>query len=335
METGEKRGLRRTETATAVESVTLRSGGPFSLAEAARFGFGQRHEEEFDGTMRLAFCVDGFAAQAGVAVTQTTAGVVRAEIVGVTAEHERLAIGAQVARVLSLDHDASGFVALGDADPVIGRLLAAAPGLRPPLFHSPYEAALWSVLSARRSWRTADGWRRRLSEGAGAIFEIAGRKAFAVPLPERLVELGVDGCRRTCGIEVSRAERVVGVAQAAADGLLDAGALAAMDLDAARNRLRTIKGIGPFYADLILIRAVGLTDVLPSGEPRVLAEVGELYGYGRAATQQEFEERAAEWTPWRTWVTVLIRAAGPRVRAATDATTPPADVAARHAGASA
>src|SRR5690242_6692120 len=35
--------------------------GPFSLREAALFGFGQRHEEAFDGCMRLAFCLDGYA----------------------------------------------------------------------------------------------------------------------------------------------------------------------------------------------------------------------------------------------------------------------------------
>ena len=37
-------------------SITPR--GPFSLAQAAGFGFGPREAENFDGTMRLAFCAD-------------------------------------------------------------------------------------------------------------------------------------------------------------------------------------------------------------------------------------------------------------------------------------
>jgi DNA-3-methyladenine glycosylase II len=40
----------------------------------------------------------------------------------------------QVARVLSLDYDGAEFLRVGERDPVIGRLQAAAPGLRPPLF---------------------------------------------------------------------------------------------------------------------------------------------------------------------------------------------------------
>lgn len=49
----------------------------------------------------------------------------------------------QVAWVLSLDHDARGFAALAQADPILGPLFEAAPGLRPPLFYSVYEAAFW------------------------------------------------------------------------------------------------------------------------------------------------------------------------------------------------
>jgi len=303
-------------TTESTDTFTIRPRGAFSLEEAALFGFGQRHEDAFDGTMRLAFVVDGpdgGDAPVGVALTQPAGATVHGTITGTVGTYAPDAVVAQVARVLSLDHDATGFDALGEVDPVIGRLLAAAPGLRPPLFYSPYEAALWAVLSARRGRATGEVWRRRLSEGAGASFDVAGTTMLAVPTPARLLELGPDGCRRIGGFEAGRAERIVGVAEAAVDGRLDVAPLASLPLDDARRRLRTIKGIGPFYADLVLIRAVGLTDVLPHDEPRVLALAGELYGLGRPATQGEYETLAERWAPWRTWASVLIRAAGRRV----------------------
>ncbi len=46
-------------------SFTIAPGGPFSLAEAATFGFGQRAGGGWDGVMRLAFCLDGYADQVG------------------------------------------------------------------------------------------------------------------------------------------------------------------------------------------------------------------------------------------------------------------------------
>ena len=289
--------------------------GPFSLREAAMFGFGQRHDTTFDVTMRLAFCVDGYQSQAGVAVTQEPgeAGVVHLAVAGRPGGADLEAVGAQVARVLSLDHDASGFVALGAHDPVIAGLLAAAPGLRPPLFYSPYEAAFWAVLSARRNRRTAETWRRRIASIGGTPFDVAGVEMWPLPLPSEILASGAAGLVEAAGIEPARAERLCGVATAALEGRLDAEPLAAMDPDAARRVLQSVPGIGPFYADLVLVRSTGVTDVVSVREPMLLGLVGQLWGLGRPATPEELEERARAWVPWRTWTSVLIRAAGPRV----------------------
>jgi DNA-3-methyladenine glycosylase II len=301
-----------------MESFVIQPAGPFSLEEAALFGFGQRHDDRFDGTMRLAFCVDGYTAHAGVALTQAPDGSVRATVSAGSGGPVDV-IAQQVARVLSLDHDATGYAALARQDPVIDRLMHAAPGLRPPLFYSPYEAALWAVLSQRRSAATSTRWRQRLSQAAGASFEVAGTEMWSVPTPEAILELGAAGVSAAAGVEVARAERVVGVAEAARAGLLDAGPIAAVarrSEDDARRSLIAIPGIGPFYADLIVIRASGVTDVLPVNEPRFLALMGTLYGHSGPFEATEAARQAEAWRPWRTWVAVLFRAAGPRVLAA-------------------
>jgi len=56
------------------ETFTIVPRGPFSLAEAIGFGFGQRDAAGGD-VMRLAFCLDGYQHQAGVEVRQDEAGV--------------------------------------------------------------------------------------------------------------------------------------------------------------------------------------------------------------------------------------------------------------------
>lgn len=302
-------------TVGAMESFVIQPKGPFSLEESALFGFGQRHDDRFDGTMRLAFCVDGYTAQAGVALTQDRDGSVHARVSDASGGPLDV-IARQVARVLSLDHDATGYAALARHDPVVDRLMRTAPGLRPPLFHSPYEAALWAVLSQRRSVATATRWRQRLSKEAGASFVVAGTEMWAVPTPEAIIELGAAGVAAATGVEAVRAERVVGVAHAAGAGLLDAGTIADMarrSEDDARRSLLAIPGIGPFYADLIVIRASGVTDLLPINEPRLLALMGTLYGESAPLNAGEAASRAEAWRPWRTWVAVLFRAAGPRL----------------------
>jgi DNA-3-methyladenine glycosylase II len=283
---------------------TIHPDGAFSLRESAEFGFGQRHAVPFHGTMRLAFCVDGYRDHAGVAVTQDEHGV-HGEVTG-TAPVD--VVQAQTARMLSLDLDAREYEAVAARDPVIARVLATAPGLRPPLFHSPYEAAAWCVLSLRWNARQASAVRERFSLAHGRELEVAGERMAAFPTPEQLLSVG-----SFPGIPEVKLERLHGVARAAAGGELDAEQLRREEPEAAMERLRRIPGIGPFSASLILIRGSGVSDVPVDQEPRLAATVGRLYDLAGPASAAELARIGEAWRPFRTWVSVLLRAAGGRV----------------------
>jgi DNA-3-methyladenine glycosylase II len=181
------------------------------------------------------------------------------------------------------------------------------------LFYSPYEAAFWAVLSARRNHRTGETWRRRIAQAAGEAFRVEGQELWALPTPAAVTRMGPSGLVEAAGVEAVRAERLHGVAAAALEGTLDAASLAAMSTEQARSLLRTVPGIGPFYADLILVRATGVTDVLPLNEPRLLGLMGELWGLEGPATPAWAAAKAESWSPWRTWVAVLVRAAARRL----------------------
>ena len=286
-------------------SFTIVPQGEFSLQESVEFGFGQRHSERFAGVMRLAFVLDGTNTQVGVVVRQDDRGV-HGEVLG-DGGTDPHAVQRQVARVLSLDHDATGFDAVGGRDPVIGRLQEVARGLRPPLFYSPYEAAAWSILSARRPANQMSEVRRRLSEAHGRTFELAGQPLAAFPTPEQLL-----GVREFPGLTSDKFSRMHGVARAALNGDLDVDRLRRLGPDACSADLQRLKGLGPFYASLVTIRAVGFTDVLPTQEPQLRSLVAQLYGWDSPRTDADFEALAESWRPWRTWVSVLIRAAGSR-----------------------
>jgi DNA-3-methyladenine glycosylase II len=314
------------------ETFTIAPRGPFSLAEAALFGFGQRSDSAWDGVMRLAFGLDGYEQPVGVEVRQDDSGLVSCTIGSVanagaavpgaavpgaasaTSEPalrpNLAAVERQVARVLSLDHDGTEFTQIADRDPVMARLQQVAPGLRPPLFYSPYEAAAWSVLSARRPVRQMMAVRQRLSEAHGATFDLAGQRLAAFPLPEALLNV-----ESFPGIAAEKLERLHGVARAAMNGQLDVDNLIELGPEAAMARLQQIKGIGPFYSSLIVIRGTGFADVLPVAEPQALALTAQLYDVDEPLTEKRFREIAEPWRPLRTWAVVLIRAASPRLLA--------------------
>ena len=197
---------------------------------------------------------------------------------------------------------------VGARDPVIGRLQEVAPGLLPPLFYSPYEAAVWSIVSARRPARQMAQVRTQLSERHGRVFELAGQRLAALPTPEQLLQV-----TEFPGLTPEKIHRMHGIARKALAGTLDVDRLRHIGPEACDEDMQRLKGIGPFYASLITIRAVGFTDVLAADEPMLLELVRLHYRVDAALTRERFAEIAEPWRPYRTWASVLIRAASSRI----------------------
>jgi DNA-3-methyladenine glycosylase II len=281
---------------------TIVPRGPFSLELAAGFGFGPRLGEDDHRPMRLAFAVDGLHEQAGVTVRQDEDGVVR----GVVYAAEIETVRRQVARILSLDQDGEAWLAVGERDPIIARLQDLYPGLRPVLFHSPYEAAAWALISARQRRAQAVRVRERLATRLGRSFDLAGRRLHAFPLPDALAQLDSED-----GPSAAKAARLRALAARAQAGELEAQRLAAMGPQRAKEEVQELDGIGPFYASLIVLRACGLTDAL-ADEPRLRTSVAHYYGLDTQPTREELEALAEPWRPFRTWVAVLVRFAATR-----------------------
>jgi DNA-3-methyladenine glycosylase II len=293
----------------------LPSRGPFSLKAAAEFGFGpnEGRPSTFDGAMRLAFAVDGGTGYAGAVLRQAQPlrGPVAVQLQTIGGADPERAL-AQVARIVSLDYDGEEFMRVGERDRVIGSLQAAHPGQRPVLFHSPYEAACWSIISARRPAAQAAKVRATLSEQLGERLELLGSPLHAFPQPDRLTGLPED----TAGLSPEKVRRLHLVARAALNGELEVARLHELGPERAYAEVQRLKGIGPFYAGLVVLRASGFADApLMVPEPKVMAHTARMYGLERTIALERFSELAEAWRPFRTWATVLIRLGGDRDRA--------------------
>lgn len=301
-----------------MSSFTIIPDGPFSLAAAAAFGSGfgpNTGRPKPGGEMRLAFVTDDMRHHAAVHLTERGDGAITAAI---ESDADQDAVRRQVMRILSLDHPGGPWVAIGERDQVLGALQRANDWLRPVLFHSPYEAAAWSIISARRYRAQATAVRTRICAEFAATPRVAGEEVPAFPLPERLLT-----AESLPGMAANRVAWLRTIARAALDGQLDASRLAAMAPADALTDLRTLPGIGPMYATLILLRATGVTDVLTATEPRLADYIAHFYGPDPdtvpasdtapvSASPAEIERVAEGWRPYRTWAAVLIRAAGDR-----------------------
>src|SRR3954449_5123689 len=232
--------------------------GPFSLAASTRFleGFAPaRYRGSPDGgPLRLAFPVEGSGGTVGVAVRQDAHGGVLADVGPVLPDR----VATQLARILSLDVDGSAFPTVAAADPVVADLAERYPGLRPVCFFSPYEAACWAVLSQRQSRVGAASVKERIAQRFGEHRPVAGVDLWAFPEPSRLHDIASE-----LPVPEVKQVRLRGLAEAALDGRLDAERLRALPIGDARAAVQELAGMGPFAADLVVVRGAGAPDVFP------------------------------------------------------------------------
>ncbi|CAN5150503.1 DNA-3-methyladenine glycosylase [soil metagenome] len=273
--------------------------GPFSLAASSRFleGFAPAGYRSGDPDhLHLAFPVEGDWPTVGACVRERDGAVVAT----VHGDADPGAVRAQVARILSLDVDGSGFAAVGRRDPVIGRLQRRWPGLRPVCFWSAYEAAAWALLSHRVRITQAAAAKQRIAERLGLGVDIHGDTVTAFPAPRRLrglTEADVPG--RKLGY-------LLQLADAALDGQLDSATLRSLPRDEALSLLRRLPGIGAFSAELVLLRGAGDPDHFPTQERRLRQAMARLYDL-RDPTAAQLTQIADSWRPYRTWASVLLR----------------------------
>ncbi|MFF4349079.1 DNA-3-methyladenine glycosylase family protein [Streptomyces sp. NPDC001530] len=272
----------------AQHAVAFEVVGPWSLDASREFWeefapLGPAAAAGADGALRTVFHADADWRRVAAEVTQygTTAHVV------VTGDGDLDAAAEQVRRFLSLDIDARGWPAVAERDPVIAKVQARWPGLRPCGFHSPYEAAAWAVLTQRTGMTSA----RRMRAELVARYGTGG----AFPSPEALLGLDVE-------LPWRKTEYLHSVAYAALDGLLDGAWLRTLNPQEAVRQVQQVKGLGVFSAELVVIRGAGHPDTLPSQERRLEAEITEQYGPGHHLT-----EVSENWRPYRAWAALHLR----------------------------
>ncbi len=285
--------------------------GEFGFA-AAKDHFGGWPEFAPDpDAIAMCFPVEGWTGSAAVLVRRRPDGVLAGEVY---ASEPRRA-WSQALAVLSLDIDGTGFAQVGRRDPAIGRLQALYPGLRPVLFHSPYEAACSFVIGQRISIAQTRAIRARLAAEAGAPVRVGDTTLHAFPAPAELMRLD-----RIPGVSVEKFERLHGVARAALGGALDRERLRAMPVDDALRELQEIRGVGPFSAQGIVMRGAGVVDEL-TDDPVTPQAVQALLGLLEPPAREAVLSMGEAWRPFRMWTLVLLHvwfrrdAGGPRRRA--------------------
>ncbi|MCX6022972.1 MAG: DNA-3-methyladenine glycosylase 2 [Chloroflexi bacterium] len=203
-----------------------------------------------------------------------------------------------VQRLFDLAAPAEEFYRIAAADPVFGPVALRCRGVRPLLIPEPFEALVWAIIGQQINIRFAAKLKAALVDEYGGTIMVDGAAYPLFPEPATLAAADPERLR---ALQFSRQKiaYVIGIAQAVESGALDLEAVRALPPEEALAALIRIKGIGRWTAEYLLLRGFGQRDAFPAGDGGLKRAVGQWYGLGRLATEEEVRTIGAAWAPWR------------------------------------
>ena len=206
-------------------------------------------------------------------------------------------------RIFNLDCDMEGATQHLATDPVVGPLVRARPGIRPPGTWDPFETGVRAIIGQRIGVGAANTIVARIVERYGA--PVPGLQALGLthlfPGPSTLAGADLNGF----GLTAARAAAVVAFARAVDDSTLslERGA----SLDRLATSITAIRGVGPWTAHYLAVR-MGEPDAFPASDLGLRRALSR----GPLMAARDVERVAECWRPWRAKAAIHLWLDRPR-----------------------
>ena len=221
------------------------------------------------------------------------------------AHADHLALLEELRRILCLDHDLEAFYKAVRGDHPLAQLTRRYRGLRLTLTPTIFQGLVHAILFQQISYTAAQTVENRLVARWGEEIVFGDRPFSVFPTPRTLASQTVDALR-SVGIPPRKAQAILDVSRQCVSGELDLDGLARKaDAERVACRLQAIRGIGPWTAHHVIIRAMGMVDCLPTEDPGLRQAVAEQYGR-TPPTPAQLVMLAERWRPWRSYATYYL-----------------------------
>lgn len=175
---------------------------------------------------------------------------------------------------------------LRDADETMKRLIGSLGHIERAVEPDIFKALISSIISQQISTKAAETVKERLSLKAGEISaESISRMSF-----EEL---------RTCGLSGRKTEYILGAARASIDGEVDFNTLYLMDDQEVINTLVSLKGVGVWTAEMMLIFSLQRPNVFSYLDLGIRRGIMRAYGL-KELSKAEFELLRVKLAPYCT-----------------------------------
>lgn len=210
-----------------------------------------------------------------VSARQPNPGTLAIGIQGDPHDHPRLL--ALVSRMLGVEVDLTRFYRSASSIPWLDPLVLRMRGVKPPRYPTLWEACVNAIVFQQVSLVAASAIMGRLIAALAQPVDREGVRLYRFPGLEQVRDAG-DGLLRGAGLSAGKLATLRRVADAVGTHVLDEARLEQLPSVEAGRLLRSIKGIGPWTAAVILLRGLGRLDVFPSNDTSVARNLALIGG---------------------------------------------------------
>lgn len=129
------------------------------------------------------------------------------------------------------------------------------------------------------------------------------KKGFVTP--SAILKVRTSSMRR-CGLSEAKTRTIQGLARAVADGELDLVMLHEHPDEEVIELLTSVKGIGPWTAEMILMFSLGRVDIFSKGDLGLRKGIMKLYGLKKLPSDRQMEKLSRAWKPYRTYAAKVL-----------------------------
>ncbi len=143
--------------------------------------------------------------------------------------------------------------------------------------------------------------RSKSKEGRGKF----GKSRSPVLDPRSIAGLKASSLRK-CGLSSAKAATIKGVAKAIIDGEIDLSTIHTLTDEKIIDLLTSLKGIGQWTAEMILMSSLGRIDIFSKGDLGLRKGIMRLYGLKKMPSDMTMERLGKAWSPYRTYAARLL-----------------------------
>lgn len=223
---------------------------------------------------------------------------------GEVSEETATALTGMVRWMLGLDAPPAPAAWLIEMEPRLTGVVQALWGFRTPSFPTLFETCDSVIPFQQLSLDAGTAIVGRLVERYGRSLTVFDQQWFSFPTPEAIAGASPAALRES-GLSTAKATALQALARLTIDGTLDAERLRAMPTAEALAALRSLPGIGPWSAGLILLRGLRRLDSFPDGDVGAARNLSALIQPPVPFTPQEASAFAARFGDQRGYLYFL------------------------------